>query len=101
MPICPAKREPTGSVRSGGRLADSDMHKKEKIYELAGKAKKYKKQLGDSAFSIIGLVLMNAVAQIAVYPLLARRLGTAGYGHKTERGCHYKCKGSCFFHNII
>lgn len=67
-------------MRSGGRLADSDMHKKEKIYELAGKAKKYKKQLGDSAFSIIGLVLMNAVAQIAVYPLLARRLGTAGYG---------------------
>lgn len=43
-------------------------------------ARKYKKQLGDSAFSILGLVLMNAVAQIAVYPLLARRLGTAGYG---------------------
>ena len=41
-------------------------------------ARKYKKQLGDSAFSILGLVLMNAVAQIAVYPLLARRLGTAG-----------------------
>ena len=42
--------------------------------------KKYKTQLGDSIWSILGLVLMNAVAQIAAFPLLARVFGEAGYG---------------------
>ena len=41
---------------------------------------KYKAQLGDSMWSILGLVLMNAMAQIAVYPLLNRVLGASGYG---------------------
>lgn len=41
---------------------------------------KYKSQIGDSIWSILGLVLMNLVAQIAVYPLLARHLGDDGYG---------------------
>ncbi|MBQ2773488.1 MAG: hypothetical protein IJF45_03985 [Clostridia bacterium] len=41
---------------------------------------KYRTQLGDSAWSILGLVLMNAVAQIAVYPFLGRSLGEVGYG---------------------
>ena len=42
--------------------------------------KKYKTQLGDSVWSVLGLVLMNAVAQIAAFPLLARVFGEAGYG---------------------
>lgn len=42
--------------------------------------KKYKAQLGDSIWSILGLVLMNAMAQIAVFPLLGRVLGVDGYG---------------------
>ena len=42
--------------------------------------KKYKSQLGDSLWSIGGLVLMNAVAQIVLYPFLAKQLGEAGYG---------------------
>ena len=42
--------------------------------------KKYKTQLGDSIWSILGLVLMNAVAQIAAFPLLARVFGESGYG---------------------
>ena len=42
--------------------------------------KKYKTQLGDSVWSILGLVLMNAVAQIAAFPLLARVFGEVGYG---------------------
>ncbi|MBQ9097929.1 MAG: hypothetical protein IJY50_00670 [Clostridia bacterium] len=43
--------------------------------------KKYKTQLGDSVWSLMGLVLMNAVAQIAAYPLLARVFGQEGYGN--------------------
>lgn len=42
--------------------------------------KKYKRLLGDSLWSIFGLVLMNAVAQIVVFPLYARRFGEIGYG---------------------
>ena len=42
--------------------------------------KKYKAQLGDSLWSVSGLVLMNAVAQIALYPFLAKNLGEEGYG---------------------
>ena len=42
--------------------------------------KKYKTQLGDSLWSIMGLVLMNATMQIAAYPLLARLFGESGYG---------------------
>lgn len=42
--------------------------------------KKYKSQLGDSLWSICGLVLMNAIAQIALYPFLAKQLGETGYG---------------------
>ncbi len=42
--------------------------------------KKYKTQLGDSLWSIMGLVLMNAVMQIAAYPMLARIFGESGYG---------------------
>ena len=41
---------------------------------------RYKRLLGDSAWSIFGLVLMNAVAQIVVFPLYARRFGEVGYG---------------------
>lgn len=42
--------------------------------------KKYKTQLGDSLWSIMGLVLMNAMMQIAAYPLLAKIFGESGYG---------------------
>jgi O-antigen/teichoic acid export membrane protein len=42
--------------------------------------KKYKTQLGDSLWSIMGLVLMNAVMQIAAYPMLAKIFGESGYG---------------------
>ncbi|MBE6555550.1 MAG: hypothetical protein E7663_04885 [Ruminococcaceae bacterium] len=42
--------------------------------------RRYKNQLGDSLFSIMGLVLMNAVAQIVAFPLLASKLGEVGYG---------------------
>ena len=41
---------------------------------------KYKSQLGDSVWSITGLVLMNAVAQIAMFPWLRRAFGESGYG---------------------
>ena len=42
---------------------------------------KYKSQLGDSIWSITGLVLMNAVAQIAMFPWLRRAFGESGYGN--------------------
>ena len=42
--------------------------------------KKYKSQLGDSVWSITGLVLMNAVAQIAMFPWLRRAFSETGYG---------------------
>lgn len=42
--------------------------------------KKYKAQLGDSIWSVCGIVLMNLVAQLALYPLLRKYLGEAGYG---------------------
>lgn len=42
--------------------------------------KKYKNQIGDSLWSIMGLVFMNAVAQIVVFPLYARQFGEVGYG---------------------
>ena len=41
---------------------------------------KYRAQIGDSVWSIAGLVLMNALAQIVLYPILASRLGTHDYG---------------------
>ena len=41
---------------------------------------KYKRLIGDSLWSILGLLLMNAVAQIVVFPLYARRFGEVGYG---------------------
>ncbi len=47
---------------------------------IAAVLKKYKKQIGDSAWSLAGLVLMNAVAQIVVFPLYARKFGNVGYG---------------------
>ena len=42
--------------------------------------RKYKSQLGDSVWSICGLVLMNAVAQIVMFPLLRDTYGAQGYG---------------------
>ena len=42
--------------------------------------KRYKTQLGDSLFGILGLVLMNAVAQLLLFPLYAKRFGGEGYG---------------------
>ncbi len=47
---------------------------------IASIIKKYKHMLGDSVWSIMGLVLMNAVAQIVVFPLYARKFGDVGYG---------------------
>ena len=37
--------------------------------------KKYKAQIGDSLWSLMGLVLMNAVAQLLVFPVLDQLLG--------------------------
>ena len=37
--------------------------------------------MGDSIWSIAGLMLMNLAAQFAVYPLWNRRLGNESYGH--------------------
>ena len=48
---------------------------------IAGVLKRYKNQIGDSIFSLAGLVIMNAVAQIVVFPLCARRFGEVGYGN--------------------
>ncbi len=42
--------------------------------------KRYRLQLGDSIWSIAGLVLMNVVAQLVLYPLLASRMGGYAYG---------------------
>jgi len=42
--------------------------------------KKYKSQLGNSAWSIAGLVLMNIVAQIVMFPFLRQAFGKDGYG---------------------
>lgn len=42
--------------------------------------KKYKSQLGDSVWSLCGLILMNIAAQIVLFPLLRRSLGEEGYG---------------------
>lgn len=42
--------------------------------------KRYKSQIGDSVWSILGLVLMNAVAQVVVFPLYSRLFGDIGYG---------------------
>ncbi len=42
--------------------------------------KRYKAQLGDSAFGIFGLLLMNLVAQLLLFPLYAKRFGGGGYG---------------------
>ena len=47
---------------------------------IAAVLRKYKRQIGDSAWSLAGLVLMNAVAQIVVFPLYARKFGNVGYG---------------------
>ena len=41
---------------------------------------KYRAQLGSSIWSVAGLVLMSAVAQVVVFPLLASRLGEWSYG---------------------
>lgn len=43
--------------------------------------KKYRAQLGDSVWSILGLVLMNAVAQVLLFPQINRVLGKDGYGN--------------------
>jgi len=43
--------------------------------------KKYKDQLGDSVFSMLGLVLMNAVCQLLVFPLLNRVVGGESFGN--------------------
>ena len=42
--------------------------------------KRYKAQLGDSLFSVLGLLLMNLVAQLLLFPLYAKRFGGVGYG---------------------
>lgn len=42
--------------------------------------KKYRAQLGDSVLSVLGLVLMNAVAQVLLFPQIRRVLGEVGYG---------------------
>lgn len=39
-----------------------------------------KKMLADSAYSVLGLVFMNAVLQLAVYPIWERRLGAETLG---------------------
>lgn len=39
-----------------------------------------KKMLADSAYSVAGLVFMNAVLQLAVYPIWERRLGAEALG---------------------
>lgn len=39
-----------------------------------------KKMLADSAYSVLGLVFMNAVLQLAVYPIWERRLGAEKLG---------------------
>lgn len=52
-----------------------------KNFSLRALAGKYKKQLGDSVLSILGLVLMNAVAQVLLFPQIRRVLGEAGYGN--------------------
>ena len=48
---------------------------------IAALLKKYKNQIGDSIWSLAGLVLMNAVAQIVVFPIYARKFGDVGYGN--------------------
>lgn len=48
---------------------------------IAAVLKKYRSQIGDSIFSLAGLFLMNAVAQIVVFPLYARKFGDVGYGN--------------------
>lgn len=42
--------------------------------------KRYKAQLGDAVWSLLGLTLMNAMAQLLVYPLFAKWFGEEGYG---------------------
>lgn len=41
---------------------------------------RYRAQLGDSLLGVLGLVLMNAVAQLLLFPLYAKRFGHVGYG---------------------
>ena len=41
---------------------------------------KHRRLISDSVYSLMGLVLMNAVAQIVVFPLYARKFGNVGYG---------------------
>lgn len=49
--------------------------------EKTGKRFNIKAILTDSAWSIAGLVLMNAVMQIAIFPLWSARLGNDAYGN--------------------
>ena len=42
--------------------------------------KRYRTHLGDSLFGIFGLLLMNLVAQLLLFPLYAKRFGSVGYG---------------------
>lgn len=49
--------------------------------KLTALVRKYRAQLGDSLWSILGLVLMNAIAQVLLYPFLAKSLGKVGYGN--------------------
>ena len=45
-----------------------------------GRGRAVKRVMSDSVWSIAGLVLMNAVAQFAVYPVWNRELGNERYG---------------------
>lgn len=47
---------------------------------IGGLIRKYRAQLGDTVWSIAGLVLMNVFAQVILYPLLASKLGGQNYG---------------------
>ena len=47
---------------------------------LPAALRKYRAQLGDSLWSAMGLVILNLVAQIAVFPLFVRLFGESGYG---------------------
>lgn len=47
---------------------------------IKGVIRKYRAQLGDSVWSIAGLVLMSAIAQVVLYPLIAAKLGECDYG---------------------
>ena len=47
---------------------------------MRGFLRRYRAQLGDSLYGILGLILMNLVAQLLLFPLYAKRFGGNGYG---------------------